>query len=252
MLRTHDTSMSQESQRGSLSHENTISREVSPGKRRSRSIDSHHRYMKDKCQSRYQEGSAFYSQTMVEDAYETSCRRRTLSNAQYSRQATSPEYSIQSFTEMIDLHSWRGLYERHYCYYESYRSRSQSSNRSRTRSGIKDSTILEKGNDHKKTLSKFSDCYKNEDSLSDNQASSVTKKNGTLRHHKKKKEKHKNKNKHQKDHPSNLAHSFPVVITIDSDSDMELESIEFDSSITWTGTSQINEKENESPSSFLE
>lgn len=51
---------------------------------------------------------------------------------------------------------------------------------------------------------------------------------------------------------SDLAHSFPVVITIDSDSDKEIENIEFDSSITWTGTTQINEKENDFPSSFLE
>ena len=70
-----------------------------------------------------------------------------------------------------------------------------------------------------------------------------------MRHCKKNKE--KLKQKHQKDHTSNSALSFPVVITIDSDSDKELEHIEFDSSITQTGTSQINEKENKSPSSFL-
>lgn len=38
---------------------------------------------------------------------------------------------------------------------------------------VKDSTILEKGNDRKKALSKFTDCYK--DSLLDNEASNETK-----------------------------------------------------------------------------
>lgn len=74
-------------------------------------------------------------------------------------------------------------------------------------------------------------------------------KKGKMRHRKKKKEKHKNK--HEKDHTNNLAHSFPVVITVDSDGVKEQESIEFDSSITWTGTAQINEKEKECLSILL-
>lgn len=131
-----------------------------------------------------------------------------------------------------------------------------------------ESTSLERVNEPKKTVSKFSDCYKNEDSLSDNRASSETKRKkkkkkmrspsveivyegkatDTTRHLKKKKKKHKKK--HRKHHVSNSAHSSPVVITIDSDSSKEPESTERDSSITWTGTTQINEGENESPSSF--
>ncbi|XP_013812999.2 E3 ubiquitin-protein ligase Topors isoform X3 [Apteryx mantelli] len=299
--RTRDSSISRKSQRGSLSRESTISREVSRsrsrskghGKRRSRSRDSDHYYIRDNYQSRYQWGYTFYSRNVVGDGYESSYRRRTQSSAHYSRQSASPEYRIQSFTERTDPHSQRGLHERHYYYYERCRSRSRSSNRSRTPSGgtdrmksekpggkrkyktrhletaVKESTVLEKENDPKKTLSKFSDCYKNEDSLSDNRASSETKHKkkkkktrspsveivyegkvtDTMRHHKKKKKKHKKK--HRKHHLSNLVHSSPVVITIDSDSDKEPESIECDSSITWTGSTQINERENESLSSFL-
>ncbi|KAJ7423843.1 hypothetical protein BTVI_08533 [Pitangus sulphuratus] len=132
-----------------------------------------------------------------------------------------------------------------------------------------ESTSLERENDPKKTSSKFSDCCKNEDSLSDNRASNETKRKkrkkkmrspsveivyegkatDTTRHLKKKKKKHKKK--HRKHHTSNSAHSSPVVITIDSDSSKEPESTEWDSGVTWTGTTQRNERENESPSSFL-
>lgn len=132
-----------------------------------------------------------------------------------------------------------------------------------------ESTSLERENESKKTSSKFGDCCKNEDSLSDNRVSSETKRKkrkkkmrspsveivyegkatDTTRHLKKKKKKHKKK--HRKHHTSNSVHSSPVVITIDSDSSKEPESTEWDSSITWTGTTQINERENESPSSFL-
>lgn len=132
-----------------------------------------------------------------------------------------------------------------------------------------ESTSLERENESKKTSSKSGDCCKNEESLSDNRASSETKRKkrkkkmrspsveivyegkatDTTKHLKKKKKKHKKK--HRKHHMSNSVHSSPVVITIDSDSSKEPESTEWDSSITWTGTSQINEKETESPSSFL-
>lgn len=53
------------------------------------------------------------------------------------------------------------------------------------------------------------------------------------RHHKKE----KCKKRHQKYHTSNSANSSLVVITIDCDK--VLESIECDSSITWSGTTQI-------------
>uniref|UniRef100_A0A803Y4S0 E3 ubiquitin-protein ligase Topors n=1 Tax=Meleagris gallopavo TaxID=9103 RepID=A0A803Y4S0_MELGA len=297
--RTCDTSLSLKSQRGSLSRESTTSREVSRsrsrskghGKRRSRSRDSDYYYRRDNYQSRYQWGYAFYSRKTVGDG--SFCRRRTQSKAHYSRQSASPEFRIQSFTERTDPHSQRGLHERHYYYYERCRSRSRSSTRSRTPSGgtdrlksekpggkrkyktrhlenaVKESTSLEREKDPKKTFSKFHDCCKNEDSLSDNRASNETKHKkkkkkmrspsveivyegkvtDTMKHAKKKKKKHKRK--HRKHHMSNSTHSSPVVITIDSDSSKEPESTECDSSVTWTGTTHLNERECESPSSFL-
>lgn len=134
---------------------------------------------------------------------------------------------------------------------------------------LMESTSVERENDPKKTVSKFSDCYKNEDSHSDNRATSETKRKkkkkkmrspsveivyegkatDTTRHLKKKKKKHKKK--HRKHHMSNSSHSSPVVITIDSDSSKGPESIECDSSINWTGTTLRKERENESPSSFV-
>nr|XP_021380683.2 E3 ubiquitin-protein ligase Topors [Lonchura striata domestica] len=299
--RAHDTRASLKSQRGSLSGESTPSREVSRSrsrskghsKRRSRSRDSDRYYVRDSYQSRHQWGSAFCSRKVFGDSYESSSRRRTRSNTLYSRQSASPEYRIRSFIERTDLHSQRGLHERHYYCYERCRSRSRSSNRSRTPSGGTDrmksekpggkrkyktrhlenafmeSTSLERENESKKTSSKLGDCCKNEESLSDNRASSETKRKkrkkkmrspsveivyegkatDTTKHLKKKKKKHKKK--HRKHHMSNSVHSSPVVITIDSDSSKEPESTEWDSSITWTCTTQINEKETESPSSFL-
>ncbi|KAM6302246.1 E3 ubiquitin-protein ligase Topors-like [Podargus strigoides] len=299
-LRAHDTRASLKSQRGSLSRESTPSREVSRSpshskghsKRRSRSRDSDRYYVRDNYPSRYQWGYAFCTRKSFGDGYESSSRRRTQSDARYSRQSASPEYRIQSFIERRDTHSQRGVHERHYYCYERCRSRSRSSNRSRTHSGGTDrmktekpggkrkyktrhlenafmeSTSLERENDPKKTFSKFSDCYKNEDSLSDNRASSETKRKkkkkkmrspsveivyegkgtDTTRHLKKKKKKHKKK--HRKHHVSNSSHSSPVVITIDSDSSKEPESTECDSSITWTGTTQKKERGNDSPSAF--
>lgn len=300
--RGHDTRASVKSQKGSLSRESTPCREVSRsrsrskghGKRRSRSRDGDRYNARDNYQSRYDWGYAFCSRKVFGDGYESSSRRRTESNAVYSRQSASPEYRLRSFIERTDPHSQRGVRKRHCYCYERCRSRSRSSNRSRTPSGGTDrtrsekpggkrkyktrhlenafteSTGLERDNDSKKTFSKFSDCYKTEDSPSDNRASSETKRKkkkkkmrspsveivyegkatDTTKHLKKKKKKHKKK--HRKHHLSNSAHSSPVVITIDSDSGKEPESTECDSSVTWTGTTRINEKENESSSSFLE
>ncbi|KFO76470.1 E3 ubiquitin-protein ligase Topors, partial [Cuculus canorus] len=282
--RAQDSKVSLKSQRGSLSHESTPSREVSRsrsrskghGRRRSRSRDSDRYYTRDNYQSRYQWGYAFCSRKVFGDGYESSSRRRAQSNAVYSRQSVSPEYRIRSFIERTDLHSQRGLHERHYYCYERCRSRSRSSNRSRTRSSNRsrtpsggtdrmksekpggkrkyktrhlenvftENTSLERENDPKKTFSNLSDCYKNEDILSDNRASSEIKHKkkkkkirspsveivyegkatDTTRHLKKKKKKHKKK--HRKHHVSNSAHSSPVVITIDSDSSKEPESTE--------------------------
>ncbi|KFV12481.1 E3 ubiquitin-protein ligase Topors, partial [Tauraco erythrolophus] len=273
--RIHDTKVSLKSQRGSLSRDSTPSRGVSRSrsrskghsKRRSRSRDSDRYYVRDNYQSRYHWGYAFCSRNALGDGYESSSRR-TQSNAHYSRQSASPEYRIQSFVERTDLRSQRGLHERHYYCYERCRSRSQSSNRPRTPSAGTDrmksekpggkrkyktrhlentfmeSTSPERENNPKKTFSKLSDCYRNEDSLSDNRASSETKRKkkkkkmrspsveivyegkatDTTRHLKKKKKKHKKK--HRKHHESNSARSSPVVITIDSDSSKEPESTE--------------------------
>ncbi|XP_009698574.1 PREDICTED: E3 ubiquitin-protein ligase Topors [Cariama cristata] len=299
--RVHDTRVSLKSQRGCLSHDSTPSREVSRSrsrskgrsKRRSRSRDSDRYYVRDSYQSRYQWSYSFGSRKAFGESYESSSRRRTQSNALYSRQSASPEYRIRSFIERTDPHSQRGLNERHYYYYERCRSRSRSSNRSRTPYGgtdrmknekpggkrkyktrhlenaLMENTSLERENNPKKTFSKFSACYRNEESPSNNRASSETKRKkkkkkmrspsveivyegkatDTTRHLKKKKKKHKKK--HRKHHISNSARSSPVVITIDSDSSKEPESTECDSSITWTGTNQVNERENESPSSSL-
>ncbi|XP_061213727.1 E3 ubiquitin-protein ligase Topors [Neopsephotus bourkii] len=298
--RAHESKVSLESQRGSFSHESTPSREVSRsrsrskghGKRRSRSRDSDRYYVKDSYQSRHQWGYAFCSRKVFGDGYESSSRRRTQSSDTYSRQSPSPECRIRSFIEKADQHSQRGFRERHYYCYERCRSRSRSSNRSRTpprgtermksekpggkrkyktrhlENTFTESTNLERESDPKKTFSKFSDYYKNEDSLSDSQAGS------DIKHKKKKKKrrspsveivyegkateatrqlkkkKKKDKKKHRKCHTSNLTHSSPPVITIDSDS-RELQIDGSCSSITWTGTTQISEKGNEFPSSVL-
>lgn len=62
--------------------------------------------------------------------------------------------------------------------------------------------------------------------------------------------KQKRKQEHQKLHMSSSACAPPAVITIDSDREKEPQRTECNSNITWTGTAQINEMENESPSSF--
>ncbi|XP_012986015.2 E3 ubiquitin-protein ligase Topors isoform X2 [Melopsittacus undulatus] len=298
--RAHESKVSLESQRGSFSHESTPCREVSRsrsrskghGKRRSRSRDSDRYYVKDSYQSRHQCGYAFCSRKVFGDGYESSSRRKTQSNDTYSRQSPSPEYRIRSFIERADTHSQRGFRERHYYCYERCRSRSRSSNRSRTpprgtermksekpggkrkyktrhlENTFTESTNLERESDPEKTVSKFSDCYKNEYSFSDSRVGS------NIKHKKKKKKmrspsveivyegkatdatrqlkkkKKKHKKKHRKCHTSNSTHSSPPVITIDSDS-RELQIDGSCSSITWTGTTQISEKGNDSPSSVL-
>ncbi|XP_009894172.1 PREDICTED: E3 ubiquitin-protein ligase Topors [Charadrius vociferus] len=299
--RAHDLRASLKTQRGSLSRESTPSREVSRsrsrskghGKKRSRSRDGDRYYVRDSYESRYQWGYAFCSRKAFGDGCESSSRRRTQSSASCLRQSASPEYRIRSYIEKTDPRSQKGGHERHYYCYERCRSRSRSSDRSRTPSGGTDrmksekpggkrkyktrhlentfmeSTSVERENDPKKTVSKFSDCYKNEDSHSDNRATGETKHKkkkkkirspsveivyegkatDTTRHLKKKKKKHKKK--HRKHHMSNSSHSSPVVITIDSDSSKEPESIECDSSINWTGITLRKERENESPSSFV-
>nr|XP_025037861.1 E3 ubiquitin-protein ligase Topors [Pelodiscus sinensis] len=302
--RPRDISLSRKSQTMSLSSESTISRDVSRSRsrsndhsrRRSRSRDSDHYYMRDNYQSRYQWEYTFYSRNMDRDGYESSYRRRTEARAHYSRQSASPEYRIQSFSERTNTRNQRGHNESRYYYYERHRSRSRSSNRSRTTSdrmrcekpggkrkyktrhlenAHKENETRScevKGSDLQKPLSKYSGCYKNEDSILDNQASVGTRHKkrkkktrspsveiiyegratDTTRHHKKKKKKHKKK--HRRHHMGNSSHSSPVVITIDSDSDKETaiqENTECDSNISWTTTTQIYERDNETPSPVL-
>ncbi|XP_006025031.1 E3 ubiquitin-protein ligase Topors isoform X2 [Alligator sinensis] len=306
--RTRDTSLSRKSLTLSLSSESTISRGVSRSrsrsnghsKRRSRSRESDHYYIRENYQNRYQWGYTFYSRHMDRDGYESSYRRRAQARAHYSRQSASPEYRIQSFSERTNTRNQRGHNESRYYCYERRRSRSRSSNRSRTTSGGTDRMRCEKpggkrkyktrhlesvhkekapspskgeGNGHQKPMSKYSGCYQNENSPQENQASNETKHRkrkkkirspsveivyegkatDTTRHHKKKKKKHKKK--HRRHHTGNSAPPSPVVITIDSDSDKEVgirETVECDSSVSWTTITQLNERENESPSSLLD
>ncbi|XP_032062226.1 E3 ubiquitin-protein ligase Topors [Aythya fuligula] len=259
----------------------------SRSRHRSRSRDKDHYYLKDGYQGKYHWGYAFYSRK--KDGEDSSCRKDPPPNAHNSKQSASPECKIQSFTERKDPHSQEGLHERHYCYYERCRSRSRSSDRSRSppagadrtktekpggkrkyktrhlESAAKGSTSQERENDHRKNFLKFKYYCKNEDNLSDNRESSET------RHKKKKKRmrspsveivyegkttdptKHmkKKKKKHKKKHRKHHAHSSPVVITIDSDSGKEPESTGCDSNVTSTGTASLNEQENESLSSLM-
>uniref|UniRef100_A0A8D0G8D4 E3 ubiquitin-protein ligase Topors n=1 Tax=Sphenodon punctatus TaxID=8508 RepID=A0A8D0G8D4_SPHPU len=124
-----------------------------------------------------------------------------------------------------------------------------------------------KGSGLQKSLSKYSGCYKNEDNLLGSQTVNDKHKKRKKKtrspsveivyegkasdaacHHKKKKRKHKKK--HRRHHTGNSSPPSPVVITIDSDSDASeiQENTECDSSISWTTTTQLNERENASPS----
>uniref|UniRef100_A0A8D0KR64 E3 ubiquitin-protein ligase Topors n=1 Tax=Strix occidentalis caurina TaxID=311401 RepID=A0A8D0KR64_STROC len=290
--RAHDTRESLKSQRGLLSRESTPSREGSRsrsrgkghGKRRSRSRDCDRYYVRDSYQSSCQWGCALCSPKVFGDDSESSGRRRTQSNAPCSRQSDSPGHRMRSLLERRDPCSQRGLPEGHCDCDGKCRSRSRSNIRSRTPSGGTERTKSERpGGKRKyktghlenasmgstrlerehepKTSSKFSDCLKNEDSLSGNLASSKTRckkkkkrvrspsverideGKATARHLKKKEKKHEKK--HRKCHTSNSAHSAPVVITADGDSSEEPEGTESDSSVTGTGTTRINERENE-------
>ncbi|KAM6230180.1 E3 ubiquitin-protein ligase Topors [Porphyrio hochstetteri] len=297
---SHDTRVSLKSQRGTFSHESTPSRDESRSwshskgysRRRSRSRDSDRYYERRDYPSKYQWGHTSCSRKMFADGSESSSSKRSQSNDLYSRQSASPDYRVQSLKERMAPHGQRGLRERRYYFYKRSRSRSQSSNRSEVSGGTErmkkekpggkrkyktrhlenaftEGTSLERVKEPKKTSSKFSDCYKSEDSFSDSRASSETKHKkkkkrlrspsveiiyegkvtDTSRHLKKKKKKHKKR--HRKHHMSNSAHSSPVVITIDSDSSKEPESAECDSSVTSSSRTQMNEREKESSSSSL-
>ncbi|KAG8518426.1 E3 ubiquitin-protein ligase Topors, partial [Galemys pyrenaicus] len=135
--RTRDSSWSRRSQTLSLSSESTSrsrSRSSDHGKRRSRSRNRDRYYLRNNYGSRYKWEYTYYSRNKDRDGYESSYRRRTLSRAHYSRQSSSPEFRIQSFSERTNTRKKNNHSERKYYYYERHRSRSLSSNRSKTAS----------------------------------------------------------------------------------------------------------------------
>ncbi|XP_004631988.1 E3 ubiquitin-protein ligase Topors [Octodon degus] len=135
--RTRDSSWSRRSQTLSLSSESTSrsrSRSSDHSKRRSQSRNRDRYYLRNNYGSRYKWEYTYYSRNKDRDGYESSYRRRTLSRAHYSRQSSSPEFRVQSFSERINARKKNNHSERKYYYYERHRSRSLSSNRSRTAS----------------------------------------------------------------------------------------------------------------------
>ncbi|XP_054980810.1 E3 ubiquitin-protein ligase Topors isoform X1 [Sorex araneus] len=135
--RTRESSWSRRSQTLSLSSESTSrsrSRSSDHGKRRSRSRNRDRYYLRNNFGSRYKWEYTYYSRNKDRDGYESSYRRRTLSRAHYSRQSSSPEFRIQSFSERTNARKKNNHSERKYYYYERHRSRSLSSSRSKTAS----------------------------------------------------------------------------------------------------------------------
>lgn len=135
--RTRDRSWSRRSQTLSLSSESTSrsrSRSSDLGKRRSQSRNRDRYYLRNNYGSRYKWEYTYYSRNKERDGYESSYRRRTLSRAHYSRQSSSPEFRIQSFSERTNARKKNNHSERKYYYYERHRSRSLSSSRSKTAS----------------------------------------------------------------------------------------------------------------------
>lgn len=144
--RTRESSWSRRSQTLSLSSGSTSrsrSRSSDHGKRRSRSRTRDRYYLRNNYGSKYKWEYTYYSRNKDRDGYESSYRRRTLSRAHYSRQSSSPEFRIQSFSERTNGRR-KNQSERKYYYYERRRSRSASSNRSRTASAGPDRMRNEK------------------------------------------------------------------------------------------------------------
>ncbi|XP_063082829.1 E3 ubiquitin-protein ligase Topors isoform X2 [Cavia porcellus] len=203
--RTRESSWSRRSQTLSLSSESTSrsrSRSSDHSKRRSQSRNRDRYYLRNNYGSRYKWEYTYYSRNKDRDGYESSYRRRTLSRAHFSRQSLSPEFRVQSFSERINARKKNNHSERKYYYYERHRSRSLSSNRSRTASTGPDRVRNEKpggkrkyktrhleganevaqpsrefaskvkDSHYQKSSSKFDGSYKNEsDSFSDSRSS---------------------------------------------------------------------------------
>ncbi|XP_040819797.1 E3 ubiquitin-protein ligase Topors [Ochotona curzoniae] len=133
--RTRESSWSRRSQTLSLSSESTSrsrSHSSDHSRRRSRSRNRDRYYLRNNYGSRFKWEYTYYSRNKDRDCYE-SYRRRTLSRAHYSRQSSSPEFRVQSFSER-NARKKNNHSERKYYYYERHRSRSLSSNRSKTAS----------------------------------------------------------------------------------------------------------------------
>nr|XP_056704939.1 E3 ubiquitin-protein ligase Topors [Euleptes europaea] len=196
--KSRDGSLSRKSQTRSLSSESIMSRDLSRSRsrsneyrrRRSKSKDSDN-YLRDSYQSRNKWEYTFYSMNAPRDGYEY--RRRTQARAHYSRQSSSPDYRIQSFSERTDSRNPRNHNESRYYYYERRRSRSRSSSRSRTplgsermrsekpsgkrkyksrhlesaHRGSKETSSTKEGNALQKPLLKYRDSYKRKDSFLD-------------------------------------------------------------------------------------
>lgn len=105
--KSRDESLSRNSQTRSLSSDSIVSRELSRSRsrsneyrrRRSKSKDSDY-YLRDSYQSRYKWEYAFYSTNIGQDGYEYGMQ--TQARAHYSRQSSSPDYGVQSFSERTD------------------------------------------------------------------------------------------------------------------------------------------------------
>ncbi|XP_051013703.1 E3 ubiquitin-protein ligase Topors [Acomys russatus] len=134
--RTRESSWCRRSRTLSVSSGSTSrsrSRSSEHGKRRSQSRTRDRYYLRNNYGSRYKWEYTYYSRNKDRDGYASSYRRRTLSRAHYSRQSSSPELRIQSFSERTNARK-KNHSGRKYYYYERHRSRSVSSNRSRTTS----------------------------------------------------------------------------------------------------------------------
>lgn len=105
--KSRDESQSRDSQALSLSSDSIVSRDLSRSRsrsneyrrRRSKSKDSDY-YLRDNYQSRYNWEYTFYSTNIGRDGYEY--RRQTQARAHYSRESSSPDVRVQSFSEWTD------------------------------------------------------------------------------------------------------------------------------------------------------
>ncbi|MEE6459013.1 hypothetical protein FKM82_000502 [Ascaphus truei] len=131
--RSRDRSLSWRSRTVSLTSESSrekdgsSSRSRNRSRGRSRSHDSDHSFPADKYRSTYQWKYTYYSKNRDRDGYEQSYKRRTHGRGLYSRPSSSPDYSIQSYSESKDRRRERGYIASKQYRHDRYRSRSRSS-----------------------------------------------------------------------------------------------------------------------------